>query len=99
MKISETTKYNLKTIGFGVNDTVLAELYYQSWAVSVSILGIASQFVFVLCAVNTVEEYMQCTFMITAGTAMAISYFSVIDKKTEFNELIDHLQAIIDESK
>lgn len=93
MKIFQTIQKNLDVIGFRANDSSLLNKENVR-AILVSIPAITSQFVYVLCEVNSVEQYLRSFCMITAGTGVFISFGTTIFKKTELNDLIDQFQAI-----
>lgn len=99
MRIFENNKHNLHAIGLAVDGSSRYEFVHHARAVLICTLGIVSQFLYALLSVNTVEEYMRCIFMITTGIGAAISYYSVIERKTELHALIDSLQIVVGESK
>lgn len=97
MKILKTVRKNLNASGFKPNDILLNK--YNVLAISISTSAIVSHILHILYEVNTVDEYMRTVFMLTAGCAIFMSFLTMIEKKTELNNLIDSFQSIITESK
>lgn len=97
MKIFQIIRKNFNALGFSVDDCTINK--NNIWAILISSSAIASQFVYTWYEVDSIEEYVQCIFMITGGLGISISFLSIILKKTELSDLIDELNETISKSK
>lgn len=97
MHILKTVRKNLNASGFKANDIILNK--YNVGAILVTTSSLASTFAYILCEVNTVDEYMRAVFMLTVGCAILTSFLTMIVNKGELNDLIDNFQTIITECK
>lgn len=97
MEILETFRKNFNESGFKPDDIILNK--YNVWFILVFISVFLSNILYIVYEVKTIEEYMRTIFMINAGCGIFLSFLDMIVKKTELNNLIDDIQAIITKSK
>lgn len=93
----ETIQNQLNEIGFAANHGPFHITHIRGVLISIS--AIASQIVYVLREVLSVQDYMHSIFTIIVAIAIFISFVTTIFKSKELHDFISNIRTTLTESK